>query len=134
MITAQQLKYVGSSLASAAADYVINFICLTLGMPMFWATMLSKAGSSLLNYTLNRTQVFKAEGKKINRTSIIRYYILWGVQTLIGSALASFAVSLAPDAADWLHVMMRFPIDAAIFCVNYIVQKKWVFKPAKTEE
>ena len=129
MFTVQQLKYVGSSLASVAADYAINFVCLKLGAPMFWATMVSKAGSSLLNYTLNRTQVFSAEGKRINRTSIIRYYILWAVQTLIGSTLASFAASLAPDAADWIHVAMRLPIDGAIFCVNYVVQKVWVFKP-----
>ena len=134
MFTAQQLKYVGSSLASAVADYLINFVCLTLGMPMFWATMLSKAGSSLLNYTLNKTQVFKADGKKISKTSILKYYILWSAQTLIGSALASLAVSLVPNAADWQRVLMRLPIDAVIFCVNYIVQKKWVFRPEKTEE
>lgn len=134
VFTVQQLKYVGSSLASVAADYAINFVCLKLGAPMFWATMISKAGSSLLNYTLNRTQVFSTEGKTISKTSIIRYYILWGVQTLIGSTLASFAASLAPNAADWQHVLMRLPIDGAIFCVNYIVQKIWVFKPQEEKK
>ena len=91
----QRLLYAASAIASAFADYCINYIAIVLGLPMFFSVLSSKTGSSLLNYALNRNYVFRQGNKAAPNVSIVRYYCLWVTQTIIGSALAAFVVSLA---------------------------------------
>ena len=88
----QRLLYAASAIASAFADYCINYIAIVLGLPMFFSVLSSKTGSSLLNYALNRNYVFRQGNKAAPNVSIIRYYCLWVTQTIIGSALAAFVV------------------------------------------
>ena len=119
----QRLLYAASAIASAFADYCINYIAIVLGLPMFFSVLSSKTGSSLLNYALNRNYVFRQGNKAAPNVSIFRYYCLWVTQTIIGSALATLVVSLAAASNPTQKILLRMPIDIIIFGVNYVVQK-----------
>ena len=128
VLSKQKIKYTVSALLSVAIDYIVNYFTLNIGFTMFFSALSSKIVSSLCNYEINKKYVFRTKGEKIPKHSLIRYYILWSVQTLIGSLLAAAIVAIAKDPVKIHQVLMRIPIDLIIFCVNYLVQKKWVFK------
>lgn len=128
MLSKQKIKYTLSALLSVTIDYIVNYFALKVGFTMFFSTLSSKIISSFCNYEINKKFVFLTGEHAMPKHSLIRYYILWTVQTLIGSLLAAAIVAVVKDPVKIHQVMMRIPIDLTIFCVNYLVQKQWVFK------
>ena len=88
-----------------------------------WATVIARVLSSIVNYGLNRKMVFR-DG---NKTSVIKYYTLWGVQL----------------AASWGNVQLfwyviglpKVPVkaigDLILSFLSYQIQRTWVFGQKK---
>lgn len=87
------------------------------------STVLARVLSSLYNYFINSRIVFKNKNKK----AIIGYYILVIIQMIISALL----VSLVKKIFNENVTIIKFFIDIIIFVVNYIIQKKFIFKERK---
>ncbi|MCC5890646.1 MAG: bifunctional glycosyltransferase family 2/GtrA family protein [Alkalibacterium sp.] len=86
------------------------------------ATLLARAGSSLFNYTMNRSFVFES-GKKWNKT-IVGYYTLVVAEAL----LSGFSVYLLYQLTGIRQVVIKVFVDLIIFLISYRVQKLIVFR------
>lgn len=86
------------------------------------ATVLARAGSSLFNYSMNRSFVFKSK-KKWNKT-IIGYYLL----VIAEGALSAGSVYLLYRLTGFREVLLKVGVDLVIFLISYRIQKLVVFK------
>ena len=121
--------YILSSILSAALD-VLLFMLLTVwvfpthtALNTLGATLLARAVSSVLNYVLNHSYVFKCA----DRTSILRYYVLWTCQ--IGASYGIVSLfRIIGVSGIWLTVVKGVG-DLALAFISYRVQQHWVFAP-----
>ena len=119
--------YIGASLTSTVIDLVL-FSLLTMipnksaTVNIFIATAGARAVSSFVNYTLNRTTVFKS--KKSIRETILKYYTVVACRVLCSAAL----VSLLYYLLQFNKTLLKVVVDALLFLVTYKIQNKWVFK------
>ena len=90
---------------------------------IFIATLLARILSSLYNYFINSRIVFKNKNKK----AIIGYFLLVIIQMIISATLVSIVKKILNNNVT----IIKFFIDIIIFIVNYIVQKKIIFKERK---
>jgi putative flippase GtrA len=115
--------FIASSLLSTLADWGVFAL---LGLALHWAPWMSyviaRAGSSFLNYKLNRHIVFGAGGKG----SIFKYY---GLAVCIAAA-GSAGVELLSGFG--LHELAaKLLVDTPLFLVSYTVQRKYIFNDKK---
>lgn len=100
----------------------IVFQAWSSAQAILWATVLARAVSSLLNYSLNRSVVFGAG--KGSRHSLLRYYTLCLCQTA-ASALGVIALHTLTMLDPSL---MKILVDTLLFFVSYRLQQAWVFE------
>ena len=128
------LAYVLSSAVSFAADVSIFYLMLRLlggalgNLAELCATAVARVISSLINYNINRTQVFASDSKSGGR--LARYYALAIPQMFISAGLVTL-VSHILKATPILATLIKIVIDTVIFFVNYRVQQTWVFAERK---
>ncbi|MFV5772337.1 GtrA family protein, partial [Pediococcus acidilactici] len=80
------------------------------------ASVLARAISSVVNFTLNHKLVFK-KGKS---NSVIRYFLLVVVQIILSSSL----VTILKNALTTLPIsLVKILVDGTLFFVSYFVQK-----------
>ncbi|MEG1998047.1 MAG: GtrA family protein, partial [Clostridiales bacterium] len=127
-------------LLSAAASGVIDlglFLLLNALLPTWLQTGLrlaialcsARIASSLLNYTLNRKLVFGANRRK--RSSVGRYYILWGCQLSLAWVFVYLGEMTIPIHVGWIKIM----VDLLLALLSYQIQLHWVFAhPEATEK
>ncbi len=97
----------------------------TIGSGVFLATLVARMGSSIVNYFLNRNWIFKlGAAKKIDRNSLINYYALVIVQLIVSAILTTLVV----HATKMNMLAVKVVVDTGIFVVNFIIQKKYIFK------
>ena len=88
------------------------------------STVFARVISSFFNYVLNRNVVFSSDDKKVmDKTTLVKYYVLVIVQMLISAALVTVIFNLS----GWNKTLIKMPVDVVIFIVNYIIQKKVIF-------
>lgn len=128
-------KYAFSSSASFLVDallfYVVKKWCsspLAFVPLTFWASLVARAVSSVVNYVMNAKLVFRGE---VNRITFIKYYILVVVQILL-SALCVFVLEktfgvLSPA----LSTVLKILVDTVLFFFSFRIQHKWVFDREK---
>ena len=92
-----------------------------INIVVFWATLLARVCSSLLNYRLNKSLVFRIER---SRGSLIRYAMLVVGVMLLSATLVSFMSNPLQLAATPSKIV----VDTALFFANYRIQKHWVFR------
>jgi len=86
------------------------------------ATAAARVVSSLLNYMLNRSVVFRAGGAL--RGSLLRYYILCALQMAASAACVTvFRLLTRVDAS-----ILKLVVDTLLFFVSYQIQRRWVFR------
>lgn len=123
-----------SSLLSAALDLtifklLINILAsLPLGERTFIATFIARAISSFVNFSFNRTAVFKSGSNVLS--AVPRYYLLCTVQLL--SSWASVWGLSAAFGADELSA--KITVDIMLFFISFFVQRNWVFIKNKSTE
>lgn len=86
------------------------------------ATLLARAGSSLFNYTVNRSFVFDSK-KKWNKT-IAGYYTL----VVAEAFLSGFSVYFIYQLTGFRQIFIKVFVDLVIFLISYRVQKLIVFR------
>ena len=87
------LKYI----ISAGISFVIDLTLFTLlnillknilsDLSIIIATILARIISSFINYLMNRNGVFKKNTKTIDKTTLIKYYILVVIQMCVSASL-----------------------------------------------
>jgi glycosyltransferase involved in cell wall biosynthesis len=120
------IKFISSSLLSFGVDIILftlfSFLLKDLYPVQFiiMATIFARILSSVFNYFVNRTVVFKSEA---NHT-VVKYYSLSIVQMLT----SAFVVFLLYGVIGTGEVVIKIIVDSLLFLVSFIVQREWVFK------
>ena len=123
-------KFSASSLSSSIVDLAaFTVLCAVLrphlneSLAIVAATILARVLSSLCNYLLNYFLVFHshtAHGK-----SATLYTAITVLKTLASALLVAFLAGWLPAGVPELAV--KIPVDVALFFVNYLVQKAFVY-------
>jgi putative flippase GtrA len=118
------LKAQASSLTATAVDYLVTFLLQILFHWSMPASILGTVSGGVVNFTMNRSWVFEARGKKI-QSQAIKYILVW-IGNLILVTVGVFVL------IKWggLDLMVAKIIVSLIvgFFYNYILQKRFVFK------
>ena len=128
LLLASFLKYCYSSISSAFIDLGVFQIFYLFfrefkAINAIWvATACARIISSLYNYCINRTFVFKS-AVRIHR-SLLRYYSLCVVQLICSAAFVSL-VHLC--IVQLPVVLIKILVDTILFLISYKVQQKYVF-------
>ncbi len=130
------IKYLFSAVAALVIDLgVFSFINFT-GIFAFMGAahtvmpfVIARVVSSACNYMMNAKVVFK---DKMNRTTLIKYYILAVLQLAVGAgsvALISWGLGLADH--KWLETLANLVVQMIIYPISFRIQHKWVFNSKK---
>jgi putative flippase GtrA len=121
----------GSSLISFVIDYALYALFVTLipTMQNGWltnvvvATIAARVISSSVNFMINRNVIF-AKGQKENlRRHLIGYFLLALCILAVNTLLVNWFVSLGVN-----QYLAKLPVEAILFLVSFILQKRVVFK------
>lgn len=124
------IRYSLSGVLSFGIDIVLYKLFL-LGQKMFvgqemqiqilLATLVARILSSLFNFNMNRTYVFKAKNRK---KSIIKYYGLCIMQMLASGILVAWLWGLL----GMEETVIKICVDIVLFMISYQIQRRWVFR------
>lgn len=138
------IKFMLSSFSSFIIDIALFYILGAILRPIvgdkaevsFWyfdisllillRNVLSRLGSSLYNFTINKKQVFHNESKDI--WILIKYYILCICQLTLSTLLVTNALTFIPSST-----IRKCIIDTILFMVSFQIQREWVFS-SKTKK
>ncbi|MEG0570708.1 MAG: bifunctional glycosyltransferase family 2/GtrA family protein [Oscillospiraceae bacterium] len=121
-------KYIFSSLSSSLLDIIIFkimtiiFINIFPVVYIFVATGIARAISSLFNYFINQSSVFKSRGE--NKLAIVKYYIL----CVIIIVISAFSVNGIVFYTGLDATIAKVIVDSLLFLVSFQLQREWVFK------
>lgn len=136
------LKYGASSVISFLVDYGI-FALLYYGLPLLGglfsdgpfsgalfsggvsiltATYVARACSCVVNFILNRNGVFASNGNIAGQ--FIQYIALVAISATISGLAVTFLTARLPFPA----IVIKFCVEAVLFFLNYLVQKKLIFR------
>ncbi len=117
-----------ASLIDIAAFTAIN-LCLPPDMEdkhrVFAATFGARVISSLANYFINRTRVFRSKDK-VGGT-LARYYLLCAVQTAVSFAGVFLLSALFSAQQSFWQTVIKAVVDTLLFFVSFRIQQNWVF-------
>ena len=140
LILAHFFRYTVSSLVSAVVDTgcyalfgrllrgALQGLALTAA-----AGILARVISSLLNFFLNKTLVFRSSAT--TGRSMLRYYLLALPQMAAQVLLTQGMYSLLgiSDRAVGIRTVIYAVVMAALYIVSFMIQQRWVFAPQKSE-
>ena len=121
-------RFLLSSLVSSVVDLgAFAALCAVLeplgtALSVTAATLAARAASSLVNYLINYVMVFRSGAPHGRAAS--RYTALTIAKTLCSAALVSAFAAAAPGAPE---LAAKIPVDIALFFVNYLIQKRFVY-------
>lgn len=133
------LKFLLSSLSSFVIDIALFYLLGAIFRPLIgdhaqvalfsihitWLTLLrsvlSRLGSSLYNFTINKRQVFRNDSK--DYSILVRYYILCICQLLISTILVEHALTFI-----FSRTIRKCIFDTILFTISFQIQREWVFK------
>lgn len=125
------VKFLSSSLLSTLVDFVLFslFIQLLDGwLPALYigvSTVLARLCSAALSYRINSKSVFKSQANR--RASILRFALVSVLIMLSSAAL----VTLLHGLLGGSELVEKLLVDAVLFCVNFVLQRAFVFKKSK---
>lgn len=102
----------------------VSLFGLQMSLLILLRSVLSRLGSSLYNFTLNKNRVFHNDSKDIK--ILIKYYILCICQLILSSLLVDKALTFIASTT-----IRKCIIDTVLFTVSFLIQREWVFKPAR---
>lgn len=144
LIYRKPIRYALTSVGSAAVDWALFLLLLRMfGLSAFsagaagtagktaggtafakaagTAAAVSRIGSGLFNFELNRRWSFQSKGNPGREAA--RYLILFGANILCNAGMVTaFSYTGIPAAVG------KVIADVTLFIANYHVQKRWVFK------
>ena len=134
----QPIRYVLSSLASVAVDNGLFYVLELLLGPLLgsYATavcyLIARACSSFLNFNLNNRLVFHNKGHY--GRALLKYYCLAVPVACAGTGLTTLFSNILQVQTAQGNTAVKLAVDAALYIVNFLVQKFWVFKDTKKSE
>lgn len=99
----------------------VSFFVSDMSLLILIRSVLSRLGSSLYNFTINKKQVFHNESKDFK--IIIKYYILCICQLAISALLVDKALTFILSST-----IRKCIIDTILFTISFQIQREWVFK------
>ena len=124
------IKYIVVAGGSFLLDLILFTIFSNIFQPILKtisilvATIIARISSSFFNYIANRNAVFAKKDKKVmDINTLVKYYGLVVIQMLVSAG----CVTLLFTITKWNETLIKLPVDIAIFIVNYIIQKKFIF-------
>ncbi len=102
----------------------ISFLGIEMSLLILLRSVLSRLGSSLYNFTLNKNQVFHNDSKDV--TIILKYYVLCICQLILSSLLVDKALTFI-----FSSTIRKCIIDTILFTISFQIQREWVFRPGK---
>ena len=140
LILAHFFRYAVSSVVSAVADSGLFALLSVLLAAFLTGTLLNAAAtvgariiSSLLNFAMNRSLVFRSAGP-LGR-ALARYYALalpvLAAQFLLTEGL--FRLLHVGDGQTLLRTVIYTAVMVALFVGSYVIQHRWVFAAEKKE-
>lgn len=131
-------KYLFSAVASAIVDETAFYLFKKFAFLSFLsipvtisAAILARIISSLFNFWMNATRVFK---DKVNKRTLARYYALAVVQLSLSAALIFGTEKLLHIESPALSTLAKTIIDTLLFFISFRIQHKWVFNSEKQEK
>lgn len=116
------LRYIGVQVGCFALDLIIFMTAYQIGMPIFYANVLSKICSGVTAFLLQRQWVFKSTGQPFS-TQSSRYLALWLVNIPVTSWLVVGLYRVTENA-----FVSKILIDGVAFIVNYTISRYFIFK------
>lgn len=128
------VRYVLSSVASWLIDnaiYLVLFACLgSLGKLTSAVSHVSaRVVSSLANFNMNNFFVFR--NREHYWKAFGKYYCVCVPQTFISVVLVSALVNRLSITSELAATGIKVLIEAVLFIISYLIQKKWVFGKKK---
>lgn len=122
-------KFLLSSLSSSIIDlFLFTLFCKFL-RGRFWgvsyvasATICARIISAMYNYLINYLLVFKSRKGYISSAG--RYALLAVTQMFCSAMLTTMLYKLLPVQ---LEVVVKLPVDCALFFISYVIQKRIVY-------
>lgn len=124
------LSFSASSLVSTATDlglFTLLVYNVKVSDPILWATVIARIVSVNLNFTLNKTLVFKSQAAW--SSALIRYYSLALIQMAASYLLVKGIYVLIGQKV----VLIKILVDVALFLISYQIQKRYVFSQGSHE-
>ena len=122
------IKYLFSSLSAFFVDIIIFALLGNIfKLGIFASTVLARVVSSAVNFALNRRIVFKS-GEPLIKT-LLEFYAL-AVPVMLVSAFGVKGMANLfglPDGSIAIS-LLKIVVDSILFVINYIIQKKWIFR------
>ncbi len=116
----------GSILRPVVGDKIeVNILWFHLPLLTLLRSSLSRLGSSLYNFTINKKQVFHNDSK--DYSIIIKYYILCVCQLIVSTVLVEYALTFI-----FSRTIRKCIIDTLLFTISFQIQREWVFHSSKT--
>ena len=129
-IYARFFKFAGSGIISFIVDIALfEGLILLMGNhvldSIILATVISRALSAIVNYTLNHRVVFNGGG----RQTFIKYGALFIVQMVLSGYLTDLVTNWLPHNGNSIAPMLaKMMVDFTLFIVSYQIQKDFIFK------
>ncbi len=124
-------KFMLSSGAGCAVDIGIFYLLALLfgtassNLSIYVYTAIARLVSSLTNFALNRSVVFRSRGS-VGKT-LLRYYALAIPQLLISAFLVDRLTS-GLETGAFLTTAVKALVDVLLFFISFRIQRDWVFR------
>lgn len=99
----------------------VSLFGVNMSLFILLRSVLSRLGSSLYNFTVNKRQVFRNESKDVK--IIFKYYTLCICQLLVSTFLVDKALAFIVSST-----IRKCIIDTILFTISFQIQREWVFK------
>lgn len=116
------LRYIGVQVGCFALDLIVFMAAYWLGIPVFYANVLSKICSGVTAFLLQRHWVFKSTHESFS-TQSFRYLGLWLANIPLTSWLVVVLYRVTENA-----LVSKILVDGVAFVVNYIISRYFIFK------
>lgn len=141
LILAHFFRYGLVSIGSAVIDeacYIAFLRILSGSLNAFsltaTATAIARLISSLFNFFMNKTVVFKSDVR--TGIALLRYYAL-ALPVLAAQALlthGAYALLGIPEDATGLRALIYGAVMIVLYFINYMIQQRWVFHEKRKTE
>jgi len=127
------IRFTLSSLTSSLVDLGLFQLVLVLAASLpqdrrIWAaTVTARICSSLYNYYVNKTIVFRNHAD--HRVTFVRYYILCALQMICSAEGVTLLSRLLPVK----EIVVKIIVDVFLFCISYQIQRRFVFVREKSK-
>ena len=109
-----------SSILCGVLDYGVYALLLTCGLPLGGALGLARTASLLVNFSLNRSVVFRATAHPWRR---LAGYLALAAVLLAGSYGGIRLLGMAGVPPLWAKI----PAECLLFVLSFTVQRNWIF-------